>query len=88
MGATSRRQLRFVSCHAKRVAPATRKLPLRSPNRFRQEVLRSEPAATSCLSLTSNCNSCRNYMPYRYSWGNSCRSSCRRADLRQTLLRK
>jgi hypothetical protein len=36
----------------------------------------------------SNCSSCRNYMPSRYSSGNSCRSSYTRADLPQTQSRK
>jgi len=39
-------------------------------------------------TLTNNRSSCRNCMPYRYSSGNSCRSSYMRVGLPQTQSRK
>ena len=47
---------------------------------------RAEFAASS--PLTNNRSSCRNYTPYRYSSGNSCRSSYMRVGLPQTQSRK
>ena len=47
---------------------------------------RAEFAASS--PLTNNRSSCRNCTPYRYSSGNSCRSSYMRVGLPQTQSRK
>src|SRR5262249_55701178 len=61
------------------------RLPLGSYN----GVLPKRPTMAQALPrLTSNCSSCRNCMPYRYSSGNSSRSSCMRAGPLQTQSRK